>query len=144
MAARPIPNAPFCATPLDWSPTGEWLACETFDRMALFSPDGSKSKRLPKLGATAVAFSRDGKTLYAVGRDGGSTFLKAINLGSGDVRTVANYGPALTISGGLEFDTRLSPSPDGKSLATSGVTRKSDVWLLDGFPLPRPWWRIWP
>jgi eukaryotic-like serine/threonine-protein kinase len=143
MAARLIPNAPFCATPLDWSPTGEWLACETFDRIALFSPDGSKSKRLPKLGAIALAFSRDGKTLHAVGKERGKTFLKAIDVESGDVRTVANYGPELTISGALEFHTRLSRAPDGKSLATSAVTRKTDLWLLEGFPLPRAWWRIW-
>lgn len=143
MAARLIPNAPFCWTPLDWSPTGEWLACQTYNRIALFDANGSKSKALPKLGAAALAFSRDGKTLYAVGRENGSSFLKAIDIASGDVRQIANYGPALDISGGLPFHTRLSRSPDGKSLATSAVTRRSDVWLLDGYPLPRPWWRFW-
>ncbi len=143
MTAHLIPNAPFCWTPLDWSPTGEWLACETYDRIALFSPDGGKSKPLPKLGASALAFSGDGKTLYAAGKEHGSSFLKAIDVESGAVRTIADYGPALTISGGQEFHTRLSRSPDGKSLATSAVTRKSDLWLLEGFPLPRPWWRLW-
>ncbi|MGA7237779.1 MAG: protein kinase [Bryobacteraceae bacterium] len=143
MSAHLIPKAPFCFTPLDWSPTGDWLACETFDRIALFSPDGSKAKALPKVSASTVAFSKDGKTLYAVGKQNGRSFLKAIDVDSGAVRTLADYGPALTISGGLEFHTRLSRSPDGRSLATSAVTSKSDIWLLEGFPLPRPWWRIW-
>jgi eukaryotic-like serine/threonine-protein kinase len=143
MSAHLIPHAPFCRTPLDWSPTGEWLACETFNRIALFSPDGSNSKDLPKVGAVTLAFSKDGKTLYAVGKQNGRSFLKAIDIATSVVRNVADYGPALTISGGLEFHTRLSRSPDGKTLATSAVTRKSDLWLLEGFPLPRPWWRIW-
>jgi eukaryotic-like serine/threonine-protein kinase len=143
MSAHLIPKAPFCFTPLDWSPTGEWLACETFDRIALFSPDGSQTKALPKVSAATLAFSQDGKTVYAVGKQDGRAFLKAIDVATGAVRNVADYGPALTISGGLEFHTRLSRSPDGKSLATSAVTRKSDLWLLEGFPLPRPWWRIW-
>ena len=143
MSAHLIPNAPFCWTPLDWSPTGEWLACETYNRIALFSADGASSKALPKLGAAAIAFSRDGKTIYAVGRENGATFLKAVDIASGAVRSVANYGPALNISGELEFHTRLSRSPDGKSLATSAVTRRSDLWLLEGFPLPRAWGRFW-
>ncbi len=143
MSAHLIPNAPFCWTPLDWSPTGEWLACETADRIALFSPDGSKSKALPKIGAVTLAFSRDGKTVYAVGKQNGGSFLKAIDVATGAVQTVANYGSALTISGGLQFQTRLSRAADGKSLATSGVTIKSDLWLLEGFPLPHAWWRIW-
>jgi serine/threonine protein kinase len=143
MSAHLIPNAPFCFTPLDWSPTGEWLACETFDRVALFSPDGSQSKALPKVDAATLAFSKDGKTVYAVGKENGRSFLKAIDVPTGAVRTLADYGPELTISGGLDFHTRLSRSPNGKSLATSAVTRKSDIWLLEGFPLPRPWWRIW-
>jgi eukaryotic-like serine/threonine-protein kinase len=143
MSAHLIPKAPFCLTPLDWSPTGEWLSCQTFDRIALFSPDGSQTKALPNVGAATLAFSKDGKTVYAVGIEHGSSFLKAIDVASGTVRNVANYGPALMISGGLGFHTRLSRSPDGKTLATSAVSRKSDIWLLEGFPLPRPWWRFW-
>jgi hypothetical protein len=141
MSARLIPNAPFCWTPLDWSPTGEWLACESYDRIALFSPDGSKSKSLPKLGAAGVAFSKDGKTLYAAGKDRGRAFLKAIDVATAAVRTVADYGPILNISGGPPLQTRLSRAPDGKSLATSAVTIKSDVWILKGYPQPRPWWQ---
>jgi WD40 repeat protein len=143
MSAHVIPNSPICWTPLDWSLTGEWLACDTPFGVALFSPDGSKSKYVRTVHAAAVAFSRDGRTLFGVGKDRGRSFLKSIDIATGDVQVVADYGTELTISGGLPFHTRLSMAPDGRSLATSAVTMKSDLWLLDGYPMPRPWWKLW-
>jgi serine/threonine protein kinase/Tol biopolymer transport system component len=144
MTAHLIPDAPACFTPLDWSPTGEWLACESFNRTALFSPDGKQKRSLPFVNASAVAFSSDGKWLYAVGKENGISFLKALDVNNAAVvKTIATYGPAMTISGGSEFHTRLSRAPGGKSLATSAMMRRSDIWLLEGFPLPRPWWRFW-
>jgi Tol biopolymer transport system component len=143
MSAHLIPNSPICRTPLDWSPTGEWLACDTPDATALFSPDGAKSKSLPTVHPAALVFSRDGRTIFAAGKDRGRAFLKSIDVATGAVRVLADYGPELTISGGLPFHTRLSMAPDGKSLATSAVTMKSDLWLLDGYPMPRPWWKLW-
>jgi dipeptidyl aminopeptidase/acylaminoacyl peptidase len=143
MSAHVIPNSPICWTPLDWSPTGEWLACDTPQGVALFSPDGAKSKYLHTVHPAAVAFSRDGRTVFAAGKDRGRAFLKSIDVATGAVHNLADYGPDLTISGGLPFHTRLSMAPDGKSLATSAVTMKSDLWLLDGYPKPRPWWKPW-
>jgi Tol biopolymer transport system component len=143
MSAHVVPNSPICWTPLDWSPTGEWLACGTPNATTLFSPDGGKSKTLPTVHATALAFSRDGKTIFAVGKEQGRAFLTSIDVATGAVHKLADYGPDLTISGGLPFHTRLSLAPDGKSLATSAVSMKSDLWLLDGYPTPRPWWRLW-
>ena len=139
MAPHVIPGNVICLTPLEWSPTGEWLACEARDGVQLFSPDGSRRRVLPVVNSIALAFSRDGKTLYAAGR----TFLKAIDLAAGSVRDSAQYSGGWTISGGGPYQTRISLSPDGRSLATSGATLRSDVWLLEGYPTPRPWWRLW-
>jgi eukaryotic-like serine/threonine-protein kinase len=143
MSAHVIPNSPICWSPLDWSPTGEWLACDTPSGVALFNLDGSKSKYVRTEHAAAVAFSRDGRSIFTVGKDRGRSFLKSIDVATGAVHVLADYGTELTISGGLPFHTRLSMAPDGKSLATSAVTMKSDLWLLDGFPAPRPWWKLW-
>ncbi len=143
MSAHLIPNGPSCAGPPDWSPTGNWIACETRSGIALFSPDGTKSKMLPPVHSAALAFARDGETIYAVGKEHGSSFLKSVKLADGAVRNIADYGPDLTISGGSTYQTRLSLYPDGKSLATSAVTTKSDLWLVEGYPLPRPWWKLW-
>jgi serine/threonine protein kinase len=143
MHPHPIPGAPTCLMPLEWSPTGEWLACEARDAIHLFSPDGSRHRNLPKLRSTAIAFSRDGTTLYAAGREDGRTFVRAVDIASGTVRDIAQHVAALTISGGAAYQARLSLSPDGRSLVTSAVESRQDLWLLEGYPLPRPWWRLW-
>jgi hypothetical protein len=88
-------------------------------------------------------FARDGKTLYAAGNGGGGAFLKAIDVAAGSVREIARYGDGLTISGGGAYQTRISLSPDGRSVATSAVRSQSDLWLLEGYPRPRPWWQLW-
>jgi serine/threonine protein kinase len=141
MAPRLIPGNVTCLTPLEWSPTGEWLACEARDGIQLISADGSTHRTLPGLSSSALVFARDGKTLYAAGTAGGSTFLKAIDVAAGSVREIARYGDGLTISGGAAYQTRISLSPDGRSLATSAVSAQSDLWLLEGYP--RPWWQLW-
>ncbi len=124
MSAHVIPNSPICWTPLDWSPTGEWLACDTPGGIALFSPDGAKSKVLPTTHPAALTFAHDGKSIFLAGKDRGRAFLKSVDVASGAVHDLADYGPELTISGGLPFHTRLSLAPDGKSLATSAVSMK--------------------
>ena len=48
MAPHVIPGNVTCLTPLEWSPTGEWLACEARDGIQLFSPDGSRRRTLPR------------------------------------------------------------------------------------------------
>jgi serine/threonine protein kinase len=143
MQPHPIPGAPTCLMPLEWSPTGEWLACEARDAIHLFSPDGTQHRNLPRLRTIAIAFSRDGKTLYAAGRDDARTFVKAIDIATGAVRDIAQHATALTVSGGATYQARLSISPDGRSLVTSAVESRQDLWLLEGYPLPRPWWRLW-
>ena len=135
MTPHVIPGAPTCLMPLEWSPTGEWIACEARTGIELFSPDGKQHKTLPKLGSIAMAFSRDGHTLYAAGRDNGRTFLKAIDIPTGAVRTVGEYNSEKVISGGATYQARLSLAPDGKSLATSAVTTRTDLWLLEGYPV---------
>jgi Tol biopolymer transport system component len=137
MTPNVIAGAPTCLMPLEWSPAGDWLACEARDGIQLFSPDGTKRRKLPRLDSSAIAFSRDGKTIYAAGREAGQTFLKAIDVATGAVRQIATHPGDFTISGGATYRARLSLSPDGKSLATSAVESKSDLWLLEGFPMPR-------
>jgi Tol biopolymer transport system component len=140
MTPHAIAGAPTCLMPLEWSPTGEWIACEARDGIQLFSPDGSKHRTLPKLNSIAIAFSRDGRTIYAAGMENGRAFLKSIDLAGGAVRKIAEYSGEAVISGGATYQARLSLAPDGKSLATSAVVTRTDLWLLEGYPVPQPWW----
>jgi len=140
MTPHMVPNGPTCLTPPDWAPAGNWIACESPEGIALFTPDGH-TRMLPRVGSSALAFSRDGSTLYAVGRERGHTFLKSVDVASGAVKQIADYGTQLVISGGAPYHTRLSASPDGRSLATSAVMSKADLWLMEGYPMPQPWWK---
>jgi serine/threonine protein kinase len=142
MTPHVVPNGPSCLTAPAWVPSGDWIACETREGMALFSPDGAHTRMLPRLHSAAIAFSRDSRTLFAAGLEQGRGFLKSIDLSNGAVRQVADYGPEMVVSGGTPHHTRLSLSPDGKSLATSVRQTKTDLWLLEGYPVPRPWWKV--
>jgi len=143
MAPHLVPGGPTCMTPLDWSPAGDWLACESRDGIALFTRDGTRTKLLPKIGAVSLAFSRDGRILYAAGSANGHNFVKSIDIATADVRTVTDYRTDITFGGGWEHEARLSVSRDGKSLITSGLALRADLWLLEGYPLPRPSWKLW-
>ena len=80
--------------------------------------------------------------IYAAGRAAGRTFVKAIDVAAASVRDIAQYSDGLTISGAA-YQARISLSPDGRTLATSASNSQSDLWLLDGYPGPRPWWQLW-
>lgn len=95
------------------------------------------------LNSSALVFARDGKTIYAAGRAAGRSFLKAFDVAAGTPREIAQYPDGLTISGGGPYQARISLSPDRRSLATSAVISQSDLWLLEGYPRPRPWWQLW-
>jgi Tol biopolymer transport system component len=143
MSPHVIAAAPTCLMPMEWSPAGDWLACEARTGIELFSPDGSKRKTLPRLNSAAIAFSRDGRTLYTAGQEAGHLSVKAIDVASGAVREIAQHTGDLRISGGATYESRLVLTPGGGSLSTSAVDSRSDLWLLEGFPQPRPWWRLW-
>jgi hypothetical protein len=132
-----------CLTPPAWSPTGDWLACGVREGIQLFSPDGTRRRMLAEPNSSALAFARDGKAIYAAGRAGGRTFVKAIDIATGNMRDIAQYSDGLTISGAGAYQARISLAPDGRSLATAASSSQSDLWLLDGYPRPRPWWQLW-
>ena len=98
---------------------------------------------LPTLHSAALAFSREGDVIYAVGKEQGRSFLKSVKVADGTVRRIADYGTEVTLSGGATYQMRLSVYPDGKSLATSALSTRSDLWIVEGYPLPRAWWKVW-
>ena len=98
----------------------------------LLAPDGKTVKRLPSLESPALLWSGDGHTLYGVAQIEGTSRLRALDVSSGAVRTVADYGQELNLVEDINGTIRFSPSPDGRSFVTTVLERKSDLWTLTG------------
>lgn len=130
-----------CESPA-WSPTGEWIACGYTTGVELIAPDGGPGRSIPGP-AGALAWARDGKSLYVVGRGEGRTGLYSVDIASGAAKrisTLRDYRAASPLAG-----ARLSLAPDGKSLAISVLEQDGDIWILDGFEAPRSFGeRLWP
>jgi serine/threonine protein kinase/dipeptidyl aminopeptidase/acylaminoacyl peptidase len=130
-----IPATPGLNGP-EWSPSGKWIAVSTFMSVTLVSPDGKDTRMLPTLNAPALAWSKDSKTIYGLAYNSDPPALKALDVATGSVRTLAEYRvgfqPLALIENGYTGSIRISLAPDGKSVAVGTATSEADVWILDG------------
>jgi Tol biopolymer transport system component len=122
-----------CENPAQWSPDGQWIACATAAGVELASPAGQNHRTVGRRRAY-IAWSRDGKEIYALGRvEGGRWRFGAIDAKTGVERTIYEYGPEVRFATAFNPAFPMSLSPDGKSLATTIVNVRSDIWMLEGF-----------
>jgi Tol biopolymer transport system component len=130
-----IPNV-VCDPPLPvWSPSGEWIACETASGPVVVSPDGKRRRTLGHLNSRVLAWSPDSASLYGLHNERGNWSLVAENIGSGSVRRVADYGSDIIPYASLNYyDLGLSLSPDGKSFAVGTLKGRANLWILEGLP----------
>jgi Tol biopolymer transport system component len=122
-----------------WSPRGDWITCELPEGFAVVSPDGTRTRVLAEETWLAHAWSRDGSSIYGVRLgDEQQLELVALDLATGALRTVIrNVGPSPPSS----FPLRgFSLSPDGRRFLTSLYRLRGDLWLLEGFDMPRSSW----
>jgi Tol biopolymer transport system component len=120
--------------PPQWSPSGDWIACDAATGLMLFSPDGKQKRMLPRLDASVMAWSGDSRTIYGLAVRNGRLKLLAEDIGTGATREVADYGADLSpYSGRINRAQRMSLSPDGRSFAVGLGGVKSDLWILEGF-----------
>jgi len=126
----PALNAP------EWSPSGKWIAVSTFMGVTLASPDGKDMRTLPGLNISAVAWSKDSKTIYALSYSSDPPALRSLDVATGAVRALAEYHlgfqPLPLIETGYTGSIRISLNPDGKSVAVGTATSQADLWILDG------------
>jgi serine/threonine protein kinase len=119
-----------------WSPSGKWIAISTFLGVTLVAPDGKDLHTLPAVIGQALAWSKDSKTIYGLTYNTDPPALKALDLATGTVRTLAEYHigfqPSPLIENSYTGSIRLSLAPDGKSLAVGTATSQADIWILDG------------
>jgi eukaryotic-like serine/threonine-protein kinase len=119
-----------------WSPSGQWIAISTPMGVTLASPDGEDARMLPTLNSPALAWSKDSKTIYGLAYTSDPPALKAMDVATGAVRTLAEYHigfqPSTLIENSYTGSIRISMAPDGKSVAVGTATSQADLWILDG------------
>jgi Tol biopolymer transport system component len=120
-----------------WSKRGDWISCLTREGLALVRPDGSESRVVSRDSWLSHGWDNDGNTIWGIKRapDGGR-LLARIEVAAASERALGELGlPAHSTVGCYSLD------PGGAAFAVSVERPKGDVWLLRGFPQPRPLWR---
>jgi hypothetical protein len=133
---------PFLARP-QWSPDGNWILCETTEGLSLIASDGSlRSKVVAEPGWFAYAWDSDGRRVYGLVP---SEDLRQIMFVSVDVQS----GESRVINPNVGFVPQALQPIRGFSRYRSGFLTsiahvRSDIYLIEGFQLPRRWWeRMW-
>ncbi|HET7710447.1 MAG TPA: protein kinase [Thermoanaerobaculia bacterium] len=114
-----------------WSPTGEWIACETPEGMTLVSPDGQRRVLLAEESWRAYDWARDGKSIIAIAFDDlFRLMLIRVDVPSGRQTLLSDLG----ISPPSEHPYQgMSVTPNGKSAITSVLRLRGDLWVLEGW-----------
>ncbi len=133
-----------CGSAPAWSPDGRWIACGVRGEptILLTSPDGKQSSKLPSPVRTnaqqfVMVWSRDSSTIYVASSLSDPARLDAIDIRTGASRKIADLGSGIDFKMSVNFMLRGSLAPDGKSFATTLAKTTSDIWILDGFTLPK-------
>lgn len=127
----------------EWSPKGDWIALPARSGVTLVSPDGAQKRTLRSPYFRAMAWSKDGATLYGLEETGRHQRIVAVDVASGRETTAYSVPAGIVLHPIWVPGQKISLSPDGKSLATTQVRQSGDIWMLENFE-PRSWWqRIW-
>ena len=120
-----VPNA----TP-HWSPRNDWITWETEQGFVLVSPDGRQQKVLSDDQWLVHAWSRDGSEVFGIRESENLRLsLVAVNAQTKKARVLADLGPSPPVNNPVKG---FSLGADGRSIATSIVRLRGDLWLLDG------------
>jgi dipeptidyl aminopeptidase/acylaminoacyl peptidase len=114
-----------------WSPNGAFVTCDTPEGFSLVSADGKQTRTLAEETPLVHTWARDSRGIYAMRNDDLKLQLVAIDVATGRETLLAkDLGAFPPSSDPLDG---LSLAPDGRSLLTSIVRLRGDVWLLSGF-----------
>ena len=92
----------------------------------------------------ALLWSRDGRTLYGVADIDGSTVLRALDVASGEAKTVGNYGTRLSLTEPINDSLQFTLTPDGAGFLATVYNSRSDIWMLYGLTTPAARrWSVW-
>jgi serine/threonine protein kinase len=112
-----------------WSPRDDWITWETDHGFVLVSPDGKHERQLSDDQWLAHTWSYDGSEIFGV-RESEQLRLSlvAVRADTGQTRTIADLGPSPPVNNPVRG---LAVNPDARTIATSIVRLRGDIWLLD-------------
>jgi eukaryotic-like serine/threonine-protein kinase len=129
---------PFVARP-QWSPGGNSILCETVEGLTVVSAEGTDRRVISDTGWFAYAWDKDSRTIYGLRptEDEHHIMLVSVDAKTGAERVInANLG---TVPQALQ-PTRGFSRLQGRGFLTSAARVKSDIYLIEGFQLPRTLW----
>jgi Tol biopolymer transport system component len=143
MAAQVLQTGipPYVSRP-QWSPNGRWIACETSEGLTLVSADGQGTRMVGEPGWLAYGWSADSRHLYGLRptEDQHHIMLVQLDANTGAARVInPDLGTLPAANQPIRGFSRLR---DG-SFLTSIARVRSDIYLIEGFRLPRTWWERW-
>jgi Tol biopolymer transport system component len=128
-------------SPVQWAPSGTWIAYNARDGLSLVSTDGKSRRVLHEETWMAFAWSADSQRVYGIRASDDATHLTftSIEIRSGAEHVLGpNFMPLPVSAQPVRGFTRMSPT----AFLASIVQVRSDVWLLQGFqPSPTLWER---
>jgi Tol biopolymer transport system component len=131
-----------CGVGPAWSPDGAWIACSLIaPGMSLVPAGGGPPKPLGQGYGPWAVWSRDGELLYVVRVQGEVRELGALRWRTGTFQPLNRLPPNLVIFEREMHGGRISLSYDGRSLVATAQRATGDIWILDGFRPPRPFWK---
>jgi Tol biopolymer transport system component len=120
-----------------WSKRGDWISCVTREGLTMVRPDGSESRVISHDAWLTHGWDLEGSAIWGIKQmPDGKRSLARIDVATANERVVGEVGlPAHSVIG------CYSLNPDGKAFAISIGRPEGGVWLLKGFPQPKPFWR---
>jgi Tol biopolymer transport system component len=134
---------PFVARP-QWSPDGNWILCETLEGLTLVAADGKGGSRvISDVGWFAYAWDKDGRRIYGLRPTDDEHHFMLVSLDP-QTRLQRVINPNLgSWQQALQPIRGFSRLGD-RGFLTSIARVRSDIYLIEGFKLPRTWWeRLW-
>jgi Tol biopolymer transport system component/predicted Ser/Thr protein kinase len=115
--------------PVQWSPSGEWIAAGPQAFLRLISPDGKVTRPLLAHGYSSWTFNSKGDRIYGVRREENRRWaVWSVDVSSGNERkeVTLDAAPRFNLVAGLALH------PDGKRILVAAYATPSEIWLIDG------------
>ncbi len=118
-----------------WSPDGKWILCETADGLIRIPENGGRPELITNESLLAFTWTRDSRRIIALAEAEATGHIAVIEIDA-VTRALKTLNSDLTTIPIANQPIRgFSFGPQG--LLTSLASARSDIWVLDGFELPR-------